>query len=90
MMADTAKVVDLINNAKQMVTEAVDRSGLLVLPDSYRVEHPNPVSSRSLCLFQIHEKNMYTSTTKDLKICILIKLCIEKIYSGKEKKIAFK
>ena len=25
MMADTAKVVDLINNAKQMVTEAVDR-----------------------------------------------------------------
>jgi hypothetical protein len=31
MMADTAKVVDLINNAKQMVTEAVDRLAPLAM-----------------------------------------------------------
>lgn len=37
MMADTAKVVDLINNAKQMVTEAVDR-----------VKMPTPMRLRDL------------------------------------------
>ena len=36
-MADTAKMVDLINNARQMVTEAVDR-----------VKMPTPMRLRDL------------------------------------------
>ena len=36
-MADTAKIVDLVNNARQMVTEAVDR-----------VKMPTPMRLRDL------------------------------------------